>query len=169
MSDLPKNPVIALYEAAIMQTEAELAEAERNALIHKTLGAKSVKRTRQYEEIAALLKQRLRDEKLLLIGAKSQAESSSIHTSFQKSKNAKGQRRPKLIRTDEDLARAKAKDLWPEILASTPEGHGQISRALDKVMNKEFASGKKIRDYVDKEPLRQTLTRKKSCKSGAST
>ena len=169
MSDLPKNPVIALYEAAIMQTEAELAKAERNALIHKTLGAKSVKRTRQYEGNAAMLKQRLHDEKLLLRGAKSQAESSSIHTSFQKSENAKGQRRPKLIRTDEDLARAKAKDLWPEILASTPEGHGQISRALEKVMNNEFASGKRIGTYVDKESLRQTLTRKKSCKSGAST
>ena len=167
MSGLPKNPVVAVFEAAIKQTESEVAEAEKKAHLHRSFGKEQ--QARDFDAISEGLKQKLREEQLLLKGAKCQAESASIHTSYQMSENAKGERPPKVLGTDVEMARAKAKELWPEILASTPDGHGQISRALGKVMNKEFALGKRIGDYVDKEPLRQTLTRKKLCKSGAST
>lgn len=98
---------------------------------------------------------------LLMAGLKEGFDLDDAHLSHQNRANAKQPRKTKTPKTDEELAIQKAREIFPQILEGVPTGHGRISKALEKTMNVEFAPGKRIRDYADKVPLRQILTRKK--------
>lgn len=98
---------------------------------------------------------------LLMKGVREGFDLDDTHLSQQNRANAKQPREPKTPKSDEEFAIQQARHIFPQILEGVPTGHGRISKALEKTMNVEFAPGKRIRDYADKEPLRQILTRKK--------
>jgi hypothetical protein len=121
----------------------------------------SLEKLKHYQREAARLQDQVQRWDQERVISKETLDRISELESEQNRANAKRPRKPKIPVTDEEKAVAKAREVFPAKLAEVPEDYARISKALTKVMNIEFAPGKKIGDYQDKEQLRQKLTRKK--------